>query len=334
MKKLQIIQKNALNMSNDITTIKPSINNTSINNSRSKLSKDLYQSRYLLILLLPAIIYYILFHYVPMWGVLIAFKDYKAFLGFQKSPWVGFKYFKMFFESYDAFNVIRNTFLLGIYSIFWGFPAPLIFALVLNEVRNLKFKKIVQTISYMPHFLSTVVVVGIIQLLLSSTNGIVNQIIYSLGYEKINFLQKPGYFRTIYIASDIWQGMGWGAIVYIAALTNIDPQLYEASVIDGANKFRQLIHITLPGIAPTTITLLLLRMGRVLSVGFEKVYLLQNPTIYSTSEVISTYVYSQGMVGGKFSYGTAVGLFNTLINFVFLIASNYLARAFTETSLW
>lgn len=307
---------------------------TSMKRTKAALNKNFMQSRYLLLLLLPAIIYYILFHYLPMWGILIAFKDYKAFLGFMDSPWVGLKFFKMFFASYDMFPVIRNTFLLGFYSVIWGFPMPLIFALVLNEIRSIKYKKFVQTVSYMPHFLSTVVIVGMIQLLLSSTNGIINSLIYNMGFEKINFLQKPGYFRTIYIASDIWQSMGWGAIIYMAALSNIDPQLYEAAVIDGANKFRQLINITLPCIAPTIITMLLLRMGRVLSVGFEKVYLLQNPTIYSTSDVISTYVYRQGMVSGNFSYGTAVGLFNTVINLVFLTVSNYLARKFSETSLW
>ena len=303
-------------------------------NGKKNIMKAIFDSRYLLLLLLPCMVYFILFHYIPMWGVLIAFKDFKVFKGFQNSEWVGFKYFMLFFKSYDMFPVIRNTFLLGAYSIIWGFPMPLIFALVLNEVRNLKFKKLVQTVSYMPHFLSTVVVVGIIQLVLSSTNGVANQVISNLGFEKINFLQKSAYFRSIYIVSDIWQGMGWGAIVYIAALASIDPQLYEAAVIDGANKFVQLVKITLPCIAPTIITLLLLRVGRVLGVGFEKVFLLQNPTIYSTSDVISTFVYRQGMTEGNFSYGTAVGLFNTVINLVFLVSSNTLAKKFSETSLW
>lgn len=301
---------------------------------RNSIERQIYQSRHLLLLLLPCIIYFILFHYVPMWGVLIAFKDYKAFLGFKGSKWVGLKYFRLFLGSRDIVPLLRNTFLIGFYMIVWGFPMPLIFALVLNEVNNTRAKKFVQTVSYMPHFLSTVVVVGIIQLLLSPTNGIVNQLIESFGYEKINFFQTPKYFRTIYVASGIWQETGWGAIIYMAALSGIDPQLYEAASIDGAGKFRQLISITLPSIAPTIITLLLLRMGRVLSVGFEKVYLLQNPTIYSTSDVISTYVYRQGMTSGNFSYGTAVGLFNTLINLIFLVTSNYLARHFSETSLW
>lgn len=301
---------------------------------RNSIRRQIFQSRHLLILLLPCIIYFILFHYVPMWGVLIAFKDFKAFLGFTGSKWVGLKYFKLFLGSRDIVPILRNTFLIGFYTIMWGFPMPLIFALVLNEVYNTRVKKVVQTVSYMPHFLSTVVVVGMIQLLLSPTNGVVNHIIGKFGHNKINFLQTSKYFRTIYVASGIWQETGWGAIVYMAALSGIDPQLYEASSIDGAGKFRQLISITLPSIAPTVITLLLLRMGRVLSVGFEKVYLLQNPTIYSVSDVISTYVYRQGMSSGNFSYGTAVGLFNTLINLIFLVGSNYLARNLSETSLW
>jgi putative aldouronate transport system permease protein len=232
------------------------------------------------------------------------------------------------------FNILSNTFLLGLYSLLWGFPFPLIFALILNEVRNRKFKKIVQTISYLPHFLSTVVVVGLIQLFLSPTFGFVNQIIERMGFEKIVFLQKASFFRTIYISSDIWQGLGWNAIIYMAALSNIDPNLYEASMIDGTGRFKKLIYITLPSISPTIITLLLLSMGTILSVGFEKTYLLQNPAILSKADVIQTYVWRQGLQRGNFSYGTAVGLFNSVINLFFLVISNSLARKFSETSLW
>ncbi len=206
--------------------------------------------------------------------------------------------------------------------------------MILNEVRNRKFKKIVQTISYLPHFLSTVVVVGLIQLFLSPTFGFVNQIIERMGFEKIVFLQKASFFRTIYISSDIWQGLGWNAIIYMAALSNIDPNLYEASMIDGTGRFKKLIYITLPSISPTIITLLLLSMGTILSVGFEKTYLLQNPAILSKADVIQTYVWRQGLQRGNFSYGTAVGLFNSVINLFFLVISNSLARKFSETSLW
>lgn len=301
---------------------------------QSRLYKKFHVSRYLLIMLLPALLYFILFAYVPMWGVLIAFKNYKLFIGFGGSEWVGLKYFRLFFSSSDMFNILRNTFLLGSYSILWGFPFPLVFALILNEVKNLRYKKFVQTVSYMPYFLSTVVVVGLVQLFLSPTYGIINQIIERLGYEKVVFLQNASYFRTIFISSGIWQHMGWDAIVYIAALSNIDPNLYEAAMIDGANRFKRLVHITLPCISATIITLLLLRMGSVVNVSFEKVFLLQNEAIYSISDVIQTYVWRQGLQAGNFSYGTAVGLFNSVVNLIFLIASNFLAKRFSETSLW
>lgn len=316
--------------------IKSEINTAAVAvTGKRKMKKSrIYDSRFLLLLLLPCIIYFVLFHYVPMWGVLIAFKDYKAFLGFTGSQWVGLKHFNLFFNSYDMWQVIRNTFLIGFYMLIWGFPMPLIFALVLNEVKKIQTKKFVQTVSYMPHFLSAVVVVGMVQMVLSPSKGVVNQIIESMGYERVNFLQNPAYFRTIYVASGIWQEMGWGAIIYLAALAGIDPQLYEAAMIDGANKLKQLVHITLPGISPTVVTLLLLRMGKMLSVGFEKVFLLQNPMIYQTSDIISTYVYRQGLANGNFGYGTAVGLFNTIINLIFLVVSNYLARRYSETSLW
>lgn len=299
-----------------------------------KLSKRFYKSRYLLLLMLPCLLYYIIFCYLPMWGVLLAFKDYKPFIGFFASKWVGLKYFYMFFQSTYMFKLIGNTFLLGLYSIVFEFPIPIILALVLYEVKNLKFKKFIQTITYMPHFLSVVVIVGIIQLVLSPTYGIVNTVIQNMGFAKINFLQDASYFRAIYIISDIWTEMGWGAIIYLAALSGIDPTLYEAAFTDGANKFHKMIYITLPSLAPTIIIILLLNMGNLLNVGFEKVFLLQNPAIYSTADVIQTYVYRQGLAMGNFSYGTAIGLFNTVINLFFLIISNTLARRFSETSLY
>lgn len=299
-----------------------------------QLTKQISASKYLLILLLPCLIYYILFHYTPMWGVLISFKNYKLFGGFAASEWVGLKYFKMFLSSPDCFNLLRNTFLLGLYTIVWGFPFPLIFALFLNEVKNIKFKKLAQTVSYMPHFLSTVVIVGLVQLFLSPTFGIVNQVMHNMGMEKIVFLQEASYFRTIYVAMTVWQNMGWDAIIYIAALSNVDPNLYEAAMIDGAGRFKKLVYITLPCISPTIITLLLLSMGNILSVGFEKTFLLQNPLILSKADVIQTYVWRQGLQRGNISYGTAIGLFNSVINLFFLYSSNLLARKFSDTSLW
>jgi len=303
----------------------------------NKQSEFLYRfnaSKYLLILLLPALIYFVLFAYVPMYGVIAAFKNYKLFLGLSASEWVGLKYFKLFFSSSDMFIILKNTILLGVYTLMWSFPFSLIFALVLNEVKHLRYKKLVQTVSYMPYFISTVVIAGLVQLFLSPTYGIVNQIIDSLGFEKVVFLQNPSYFRTIFVASDVWQKMGWDAIIYIAALANIDPNLYEAAMIDGANRFERMIHITLPCISATIITLLLLKMGSVVNVSFEKVFLLQNEAIYSTSDVIQTYVWRQGLQAGNFSYGTAVGLFNSVVNTIFLIGSNFLARRYSETSLW
>ena len=307
---------------------------TELKPESKKLLKRIIKSKYLILLLLPCLLYYIIFSYFPMWGVLIAFKNYKAYIGFTGSEWVGLKYFKLFFSSPDMFELFRNTFLLGFYSLLWGFPFPLVFALVLNEVKILKFKKLVQTISYMPHFLSTVVVVGLVQLFLSPTFGFVNQSLQKVGFEKIVFLQNPSYFRTIFISMGIWQNIGWGAIIYIAALSRIDPNLYEAAMIDGANRFQKLAYITLPCISPTIITLFLLSTGEILGVGFEKAFLMQNDAILSTADVIQTYVWRQGLQRGNFSYATAVGLFNSVINLFFLILSNTLARRYSDTSLW
>ncbi|NMA82571.1 MAG: sugar ABC transporter permease [Epulopiscium sp.] len=296
--------------------------------------KKLNDSKLLLTMLIPAILYFAIFHYKPMYGVLIAFKDFKAFKGFDASPWVGLKHFRMFFSTPNAWRLVRNTFLLAANNIIWGFPAPIIFALILNEVKNTHAKKWVQTISYMPHFISTVVIVAMIDLFLSPRNGMINNMLVSLGFERIHFMAEAGWFRTVYVVSEIWQGLGWGAIIYLAALTNIDPQLYEAAMVDGATKIKQIIYITLPCLAPTITTLFLLRMGRVMSVGFEKVFLMQTPVIYETADVIQTFVYRQGMIQGNMSFATAIGLFNSVINIFFLIASNAIARKLNETSLW
>jgi putative aldouronate transport system permease protein len=269
-----------------------------------------------------------------MWGVTIAFKKYSPFLGYWGSPWVGLKYFRMFFESKDAFRIIRNTFLLSFYSLLFGFPAPIILALILNEVRNSRFKKLVQTITYMPHFISTVVVVSMLFMFLSPTTGIINRVLESLGMEKINFMGSSEWFRPIYVISGIWQGVGWGSIIYLAAISKVDIQLYDSAVIDGANKFRQILHITIPCIVPTIISLLILNMGRILSVGFEKVFLMQSPIIYETSDVIQTFVYRQGLQNANFSYATAIGLFENIIGLVFVVSTNFIAKRVGETSLW
>ncbi|MGI5947221.1 MAG: ABC transporter permease [Lachnospiraceae bacterium] len=305
-----------------------------MNHKKHSMGHQIYRSRYLLLLFLPCLLYYILFKYVPMWGVLISFKDFKPFIGFADSPWVGLKHFEAFFASPDAWRIIKNTVLLGFYTLLWGFPIPIIFALFLNEITHLRYKKIVQTVSYMPHFLSAVVVCGMIMSFLSPIRGIINQMIGWFGVEPINFLSYSKYFRTIYVASDIWQQIGWNAIIYIAAIMNVDEQLYEAARMDGASKWKQIRYITLPCIAPTIVTMLILKVGAILEVGLEKVLLLQNPAIYETADIIATYVYRQGIAGSNMSYATAVGLFSAVTNLILLFTANFFAKRFSETSLF
>lgn len=285
-------------------------------------------------MVLPTILYFILFHYLPMWGVLIAFKDYSIFRGFSESPWVGLKYINLFFTNPDAARLIRNTLLLSTYSLLWGFPVPIIFSLMLNEVRNSKAKKLVQTVSYMPHFISTVVLASMVTLFLSPSTGLVNNLLDALGFGRVYFMGQSSWFRTIYIASGIWQNLGWNSILYLTAITNIDQQLYEAAVMDGAGKFKQVIYVTIPSIAPTIITLFLLNLGSIMNVGFEKAYLLQTPAIYDTADVIQTFVYRQGIKNNNFSYASAIGLFNSAVNVVLLVISNTISKKVSKTSLW
>lgn len=294
---------------------------------------DIKRNKYIYIMLLVVVAWYVIFCYVPMYGAIIAFKDYSIGRGIFNSPWVGFKHFDSFFSDINFMRVVRNTFLINIYDILWGFPAPIIMALLLNEVRNQYFKKTIQTLSYLPYFISMVVVCGII-VDFTSTNGIINQLLSNFGFEKVNLLSKSEFFRTVYISSGIWQNVGWGSIIYLAALTNISPELYESAVIDGAGRWKQLIHITLPGIASTIIVLLILRMGSIMSVGFEKIILLYNPLTYETADVIASYVYRKGLLNADYSYSTAIGLMNSVINFLFLVVSNWLSRRYTESSLW
>lgn len=301
---------------------------------KKSIWKRILKDRYLLLLFLPCLIYYILFKYVPMWGVLISFKDFKPFIGFWGSEWVGLKHYIDFFNNPDAWRIIRNTLLLGVYTLLWCFPLPIVFALALNELTRPKFKKFVQTVSYMPHFLSAVVVCGMLNSFLSPVRGIVNIIINMFGGETINFLSTASWFRPIYIASEVWQTLGWGAIVYLAAITNVDPQYYEAAKLDGASRLRQIWSITLPCIAPTVATMLILRIGSILEVGLEKVLLLYSPAIYETSDIIATYVYRQGLVSGNMSYATAIGLFSSVINLVLLVSANYFSKKFADTGLF
>ena len=298
------------------------------------LKKNVVRDRYLLLLVLLPVLYFIIFHYVPMYGLQIAFKRYSPGRGIWGSPWVGLKWFEQFFGSYFAGRLIRNVLLLNIYSLLWGFPLPILFALLLNEVKNGIFKRVVQTISYMPHFISVVVVVGMVFSFLSVNGGIVNVMLEHLGIEPINFMSEPKWFRTIYIASGVWQSFGWGSIIYLAALSAIDTEQYEAARIDGANRIQQIVHITIPGILPTVIILLILQCGRMMSVGYEKIILMYNTATYEVADVISTYVYRNGILGGEFSFSTAVDLFNNVCNCLLLVTINWISRKVSDISLW
>lgn len=310
------------------------MSNQVLHSKKNNYPTRIWRDRYLLLLLLPCIIYYIAFKYIPMWGILISFKDFKPFIGFMDSSWVGLKHYLQFFSSPDAVRIIRNTLILGVLTLIFSFPMPIIFSLALNELKGVRFKKFVQTVSYMPHFLSMVVVCGMITSFLSPIRGIINQIIVQFGGSAINFMSLGQYFRPIYVISDIWQTMGWGAIVYLAAISNVDPQYYEAAKLDGASHLRQIWSITLPSIAPTIATMLILRVGSVLEVGLEKVMLLYSPAIYETSDIIATYVYRQGMVSGNMSYAAAIGLFSSVINLILLISANCASKKLSGTGLY
>lgn len=298
-----------------------------------KIWAKIWSNRYIYIMILPVVVYYILFKYWPMAWLRIAFYDFKILKGIKGSKFVGLKHFESFIRNPDFLKIIWNTLYLNILSLVFAFTAPIIFALLLNELAGGKFKRTVQTISYLPHFLSMVVVVSMIRNILSPSMGIVNSIIKSMGGEEIYFIGEPKYFRPIMIISGIWQEVGWGSIIYLSALSGIDPELYEAAVIDGAGRFKQVLYITIPGIAQTIVVMLILRIGTLLSVGFEKVYLLQNPHNLAVSEVLSTYIYKRGMVNNNYSLATAVGMFNGLISLILVGLANKLSKKYSEISL-
>jgi putative aldouronate transport system permease protein len=300
---------------------------------RSKLTRDLVRNKWLYLMILPVIIYYIMFHYVPMYGAVIAFKQFIPAKGILGSEWVGFKYFEEFFSSIYFFRVIKNTVLLSLTNLLFGFPAPIILALLLNEMKSSVFRRITQTITYMPHFITLVVVAGIIRYFTLS-DGLINDVIAFFGGERTAFLQQPESFRSIYVISEIWQQIGWGTIIYLAAISGIDQQQYEAAKIDGATKLQQIRHITFPGILPTVMIMLILALGNIMNVGFEKIILLYSASIYETADVISTYVYRKGILEFNYGYSAAVGLFNSLINFSILILANYISRRVSKNSLW
>ncbi|WP_254075573.1 ABC transporter permease [Paenibacillus tritici] len=292
------------------------------------------RNKLLWLLFLPCLLYYLIFKYLPMFGLVITFKDYNLFKGIWASSWVGFKYYRMFLENPDFLLLMKNTFLLGLYRLVFGFPAPILLAILLNEVRKASFKRLVQTVSYLPHFISNVIVASMVIMFLSPTGGLINNLLGGLGIGPVNFMNEPGFFRIIYVLSEIWQHIGWETIIYLAALTAIDPQLYEAAEMDGAGRLRRIWHITLPGISPAIVITLILNIGQVLEIGFEKVFLMQNPAIYETADIISTYVYRVGMQQGNFSYGASIDLFMGVISLVFIYSANWISRRISETSLW
>ena len=298
-----------------------------------RLKKDWIRNRSLYIMVIPVVLFYLLFHYKPMYGAIIAFKDYTPALGVMDSPWVGLANFTRFFKSVYFVRLIKNTILLSVYNLVFGFPAPIILALLLNEVRNKHFKNLTQTITYLPHFISLIVVTGMLTDF-SMTSGLFNDIIAFFGGERSPLLQNPDLYRTMYVASGIWQQVGWGSIIYLSALAGVDQQLYEAAAIDGAGKWKQLLNVTLPGIAPTIIIMLIMRMGSLMNMGYEKTILLYNPSTYDTADIISSYIYRVGLLELDWSYSTAVGLFNSVINFGLLIFTNKMSKRYSETSLW
>lgn len=295
--------------------------------------KSIRKNWELYLLLAPVILYFLVFHYYPLYGLQIAFKDFIATKGISGSPWVGFKHFERFFDSYYFWRLIKNTIGIGVFTLLVSFPVPIIIALLLNEVKSLRFKKFVQTIIYAPHFLSTVVVVGMLLLFLKS-DGMINQLITLFGGTPIDFISEPAWFKSIYVLSDVWQTMGWSSIIYIAALSAVDPAQHEAAMMDGASKFQRIIHINIPAIMPTIVILFILNVGSVMAIGFEKVFLLQNDLNLSTSDVISTFVYKSGILEAQYSFSAAVGLFNSIINFILLIMVNRIAKKVSDTSLW
>ena len=297
------------------------------------LSKDFKRNKYKYLIISPVVIYLLLFAYKPMYGIIIAFQNYRPFLGISGSPWVGFDNFKAFFQDVYFFRLLRNTFSISFLSILFGFPAPILLALLLNEIRNVRFKRVVQTISYMPYFISIVVVCGLIRAF-CQTDGVFNDIIAAFGGNRANLLSSKENFYPIYIISGIWQSIGWDSIIYLAALTGIDQEQYEAAKVDGAGRLKQMFYITLPGLMPTITVLFILRMGGILNVGYEKILLLYQPLTYEVADVISTYVYRKGILEANYSFSTAIGLFNSLVNICFLMITNQISKKVNDNSLF
>ena len=301
---------------------------------RQKLWRDVKKNMGLYLLLLIPVLWYIVFKYAPMYGLQIAFRKFNPTLGITKSPWAGLTYFKQFFGSYYFKDVLVNTVSLSVFTMMIGFPAPIILALLINEIKSDKVKKAVQNITYMPNFLSVVVIVSMLSLFSNKDYGLFNQITGIFGGQPVDFMSKPGAFQPLYVFSNVWQYMGFNAIIYIAALSSVDPQLYEAASIDGASRMQKIIHISIPAIMGTILILFIMRIGSIMDVGFEKVLLMQRDVTLSSSEVISTFIYKNGIKKGQFSYSTAVGIFNSVINFMLLVGANFISKKTTKTGLW
>ena len=309
----------------------------SMNRKQSKgeeRKKKLIASRQLYVFILPAFLAFFIFSYIPMYGVMIAFKDYIPTLGVWGSPWVWFKHFQRFFDSYYFWDLLKNTIGISVYSLVVGFPLPIILALALNEIKDGPLKKFSQTVTYAPNFISTVVMVGMILAFLNPSTGIINHVVQFFGMEPIAFMENPRWFKTVYVLSGVWQGTGWGSVIYLAALAGVDTQLNEAAVVDGATRLQRIWHINLPTIRPTMVILLIMNVGSVMNLGYEKILLMQNPLNMESSNVIATFVYQQGLLEAQYSYAAAVGLFNSAINAILMISVNKIASKLGESSLF
>jgi putative aldouronate transport system permease protein len=303
-------------------------------NKRKKFRRKILKRYQLYLLLLPTLAYFIVFHYLPMYGATIAFKDFSPYIGIVDSPWIGFEQFERFFRSSQFWTLISNTLLLSLYQLAVGFPIPIILALLINYAAKGRFKKVVQTVTYAPHFISTVVIVGMLTVFLSPQSGLVNNFLTLFINEPILFMADENWFKSIYVWSGIWQNAGWGTIIYLAALAGVNPMMHEAATVDGASKLRRIWHIDLPTIAPTIVILLILDMGNLMAIGFEKVFLMQNSLNLASSEIISTYVYKMGLQSAQYSFAAAVGLFDAVINFILLVCVNQTAKKLGQNSLW
>ncbi|GIN71496.1 protein lplB [Bacillus sp. J14TS2] len=319
----------------NVGTISPQTNRPNLKkNNKKSIWVRMWQHRLFYLFMLPGIVWFFIFSYIPMYGLTVAFKDFNFVGGITGSPWAGLKYFKEFFQFYQSKEIIRNTLTISLMKLVIGFPMPIILALLLNEVKAIKFKKAVQTISYLPHFISWVVVVTILQRMLTPYGGPVNEFISFLGFDKVQFLGSLSYFYQVIILSDIWKTVGFGAIIYLAAISGVDQQLYESAKMDGANRFRQIWHITLPSIRPVMVIMFLLACGNIMTVGYEQLLLLNTPATASIGTVLDVYVIQSGLEQGRISYGTAVGLFQGVIGVILIIVANSISKKVNETSLW